>query len=139
MSIEVVAWSRRWARDFEEVASVLRTALVGIGYSHRGDLGVTGREAFAAPDEDPRRHVYLCTAGTVNVRNHLAVRDTLRQRRDLRDAYAEVKTALASDPQLDIDTYIARKSTVVQRVLVASGEFDEEELLAIRRLNDPSI
>lgn len=112
-------------------------ALVAIGYEHRGDLGVTGREAFTAPDESPRRNVYVCRDGTMNVRNHLAVRDTLKARDDLRDAYAEVKLALADDPDLDIDTYIARESAVVQRVLEASGEFSDDELAAIRRLNDP--
>ena len=110
-------------------------ALEGVGYVHRGDLGVTGREAFHAPGP-PRRNVYVCTAGTVNVRNHLAVRDVLRARDDLRDAYSEVKIALAGDPGMDIDTYIAGKSAVVQRVLEASGEFSEHELAAIRRLND---
>ena len=38
---------------------------------------------------------------------------------------------------MDIDAYIARKSAVVQRVLQASGEFTDDELAAIRRLNDP--
>lgn len=112
-------------------------ALVGIGYVHRGDLGVAGREAFFAPDESPRRNVYVCEAGTMNVRNHLAVRDTLRAIDDLRDAYAAVKLSLASEPAMDIDAYIARKSAVVQLVLEASGEFSDAELAAIRRLNDP--
>ena len=111
------------------------TALESVGYVHRGDLGVTGREAFFAPDE-PRRHVYVCTAGTANVRNHLAVRDVLRARDDLRDAYAAVKLALAADPAMDIDTYIAGKSAVLQQVLEASGEFSDDELAAIKRLND---
>lgn len=119
-----------------DVAAAIE-ALVGIGYVHRGDLGVVGREAFFAPDESPRRHVYVCEAGTMNVRNHVAVRDTLRIRDDLRDAYGEVKLSLAADPEMDIDSYIARKSAVVQRVLEASGEFTDEELSAIRRLNDP--
>lgn len=110
-------------------------ALVGIGYVHRGDLGVLGREAFFPPDPSPRRHVYVCEAGTMNVRNHLAVRDVLRAHTDLRDAYAAVKLSLASDPAMDIDAYIARKSAVVQRVLEASGEFSDDELLAIHRLN----
>ena len=111
------------------------TALESVGYVHRGDLGVTGREAFFAPDE-PRRHVYVCTAGTTNVRNHLAVRDVLRSRDDLRDAYASVKLALAADPAMDIDTYIAGKSAVLQQVLEVSGEFSDAELAAIERLND---
>ena len=111
-------------------------ALESVGYAHRGDLGVVGREAFHAPDAAPRRNVYVCTTGTTNVRNHLAVREVLRARDDLRDAYASVKRALAADPGMDIDTYLAGKSAVLQQVLEASGEFSEDELQAIRRLND---
>ena len=48
-----------------------------------------------------------------------------------------MKLALTDDPDMDIDTYIARKSSVVSRVLEASGEFSASELAAIRRLNDP--
>lgn len=110
-------------------------ALESVGYEHRGDLGVTGREAFFAPGP-PRRNVYVCAAGTANVRNHLAVRDVLRRRDDLRDAYADVKRALAEDPAMDIDTYIAGKSAVLQQVLEESGAFSDAELDAIRRLND---
>ncbi len=110
-------------------------ALTSVGYAHRGDLGVTGREAFFEPDP-PRRNVYVCTAGTTNVRNHLAVRDTLRSRADLRDAYAAVKLALAADPEMDIDTYIAGKSAVLQEVLEVSGELTAEELAEIHRLNE---
>lgn len=110
-------------------------ALVAVGHVHRGDLGVTGREAFRAPGGPPR-NVYVCTAGTANVRNHLAVRDVLRRRDDLREAYDAVKRALAADPDMDIDTYIAGKSAVLQQVLEASGEFSADELAAIRRLND---
>ena len=110
-------------------------ALESVGYEHRGDLGVTGREAFHAPGP-PRRYVYVCAAGTSNVRNHLAVRDVLRRRDDLRDAYATVKHALAADPEMDIDTYLAGKSAVLQEVLEVSGEFTPEELAAIHRLND---
>lgn len=176
--IEVVDPSPRWAKEFLQVAAVLREALADVasasvehvgstsvpglaakpvldidvivdaaevgaavaalesaGYVHRGDLGVTGREAFRAPGA-PRRNVYVCTAGTTNVRNHLAVRDVLRSNEDLRDAYGSVKRALAADSEMDIDTYIAGKSAVLQQVLEVSGEFSADELAAIHRLND---
>jgi GrpB-like predicted nucleotidyltransferase (UPF0157 family) len=120
--------------EAEDVPAAI-AALESVGYVHRGDLGVAGREAFFAPDE-PRRHVYVCTAGTANVRNHLAVRDVLRAQPGLRDAYADVKRALAADPGMDIDTYIAGKSAVLQQVLEESGAFSDDELEAIRRLND---
>lgn len=112
-------------------------ALERIGYRHRGDLGVAGREAFHAPDADPRRHVYVCAAGTLNVRNHLAVRDVLRRRDDLRDEYAAVKLALVADPTMDIETYIAGKSDVLQKVL-ALADLTADERRQILSLNDPS-
>jgi len=112
-------------------------AMGSIGYVHRGDLGVADREAFHAPDQSPRRNVYVCRAGTLSVRNHLAVRDVLRRRTDLRDEYAAVKLALAAEPDMDIDTYIAGKSAVLQKVL-GESDLSEEERRQILLLNDPS-
>jgi GrpB-like predicted nucleotidyltransferase (UPF0157 family) len=112
-------------------------ALEQIGYVHDGDLGLDGREAFDAPDDDPPRHVYVCLEGTLHVRNHLAVRDILRRRPDLRDSYAAVKLALAEDPDMDIDTYIAGKSSVLQEVL-AESDLTEAERRLIRELNGPT-
>jgi GrpB-like predicted nucleotidyltransferase (UPF0157 family) len=111
------------------------SALQAIGYRHRGDLGLAGREAFHAPDDDPRRHVYVCEAGTLNVRNHLAVRDVLRRRDDLRDAYGVVKLALAEDSGMDIGAYLAGKTDVLQRVLAESPLVSAEERREIERLN----
>lgn len=110
-------------------------ALESLGYVHRGDLGVAGREAFRAPDEDPRRNVYVCEAGTLNVRNHLAVREVLRRREDLRDEYAAVKRTLAADPDMDIGRYIAGKSDVLQRVLAESSLVTDQERQDIHLLN----
>jgi GrpB-like predicted nucleotidyltransferase (UPF0157 family) len=123
--------------DSRDVAAAVE-ALETIGYRHRGDLGVTGREAFEPPDQDPQRHVYVCEAGTLNVRNHLAVRDVLRERDDLRDQYGAVKLALAEDPEMDIDAYLAGKSAVLQKVL-AESDLTDEERTQIWKLNDPSI
>lgn len=122
--------------DGAEVSAAV-AALGSAGYVHRGDLGVVDREAFHAPDANPRRNVYVCRAGTLNVRNHLAVRDVLRAREDLRDEYGAVKVALAAEPDIDIDTYIARKSAVLQKVLAAS-DLTADERLQILRLNDPA-
>lgn len=110
-------------------------ALVGIGYTHRGDLGVAGREAFFAPDDEPRRNVYVCTAGTLSVRNHLAVRDVLRTRPDLRDEYAAVKLNLAQDPDMDVNAYIAGKTEVLQKVLAESALLTDRERHEIAVLN----
>lgn len=123
--------------DGEEM-SVAIAAMEAMGYAHRGDLGVTDREAFTAPDDGLRRNVYVCRRGSLNVRNHLAVREVLRGRADLRDEYGAVKMELAADPGMDIDTYIARKSSVLQKVLAVSDLTDDERL-QIHRLNEPSV
>jgi hypothetical protein len=39
---------------------------------------------------------------------------------------------------MDLDAYLAGKSAVVQEILRASGEFTDDELSAIHRLNDPA-
>lgn len=110
-------------------------ALEAVGYVHRGDLGITGREAFYAPDQERRRHVYLSTPDNLHIRNHLAVRDVLRARPDLREEYAAVKLALAAEPGMDIDTYIARKSAVLQTILSESqlSEVDRRAIFALNR------
>ena len=111
------------------------TYFTSAGYLHRGDLGVADREAFHAPADGVRRNVYVCTSGTLSVRNHLAVRDVLRRRSDLRDEYAAAKLELAADPHMDVKTYIERKSDVLQRVLAASGLVTSEERAQILALN----
>ena len=109
-------------------------ALTVAGYRHRGDLGVTDREAVEAPDDDPARNVYVCVDGTLHLRNHLAVRDILRRRPDLADRYGALKAELASDREMDIETYIARKSGILQEVLEES-DLSGEEKAVIAALN----
>ncbi|MEQ6896095.1 GrpB family protein [Microbacterium sp. KR10-403] len=82
----------------------------------------------------PRRNVYVCVVGTLHVRNHLAVRDILRARPDLRDRYGTVKRELAADAAMDIDRYLAGKSAILQEVLALS-DLSESEKAAILRLN----
>lgn len=117
----------------DHLANAIR-ALVAAGYVHRGDLGLTDREAFAAPDVAPRRHVYVCVAGSLQLRNHLAARDVLRSRPDLRDRYADVKRRLAADPAIDMDAYVAGKSAVLQQVL-AMSDLTTAERAEVLRLN----
>lgn len=108
------------------------------GYRHVGDRGIPGRESLEAPEHGPRRNVYVCESGTLHLRNHLAIRDILRERSDLRDEYGAVKLALAADVDMHIDAYVARKSTVLQKVL-AEAELSETERLQILQANNPDV
>lgn len=112
--------------DLDAAIAALETA----GYTHRGDLGVPERHAMRASTTDEHaavtRNVYVCVEGSLSLRNHLAVRDTLRADPRLRDAYAAVKLDLAARDLGDIDDYVDGKNEVVQRILAAAGLGDDE-------------
>ena len=109
-------------------------ALEAVGYSPLGDLGVTDRHAFRAPDHSPPRNVYVVVDGCLAMRNHLALRDVLRRDGRLRDEYARLKLELARRDHGDIDQYVVDKSPVIQRILAAAG-MDRDELAEIDAMN----
>lgn len=108
--------------------------LASIGYRHRGDLGVPGREAFARPNGTPVHHLYACVAGNEGLRNHLALRDHLRGDPSAALAYGSLKMELAARFADDIDGYIEGKTAFIVDILSRSS-FSPEELAAIRAIN----
>ena len=59
--------------------------LAKLGYVHRGDLGIAGREAFDSPPvppASPAHNLYACAQDSLALANHLAVRDHLRMHPD---------------------------------------------------------
>jgi len=109
--------------------------LAGLGYRHRGDLGVPGREAFHRPPRSVAHQLYVCVAGIASLRNHLAVRDTLRASPAAASEYGALKKELARQFPNDIDAYIDGKSELLGRILSASGLLSPAEVEAIRIVN----
>lgn len=95
--------------------------LAALGYVHRGDLGIAGREAFYAPTHLPRHHLYLGHHTTPSIRNHLLVRDYLRHHSHAVTAYATLKQQLAQTCGDDVDAYVAGKSQFLADILRAQG------------------
>lgn len=108
--------------------------LATLGYRHRGDLGIEGREAFDNPPELPAHNLYLCPRGGLGLRNQLAVRDHLRSHPDDAAAYGELKKRLATRFREDIDAYIDGKTDFILGIL-AQSELTEEELERIADTN----
>jgi len=108
--------------------------LTTLGYTHQGDLGIAGREAFDAPPSLPRHHLYLCSSDSLALRNHLAVRDYLRTHADVRRQYAALKQQLAREYPEDRDAYTRGKTDLVLDILRASG-LPDGDLEAIRQVN----
>jgi GrpB-like predicted nucleotidyltransferase (UPF0157 family) len=110
------------------------SGLATLGYVHRGDLGIKGREAFANPDGLPRHNLYLCPRDSVALANHLALRGYLRAHREAAREYGELKKRLAQRFPDDIDSYIDGKTTMLLTMLRANG-LPAEQLRQIERVN----
>ena len=91
--------------------------LAAVGYKHRGDLGVPGREAFAAPPGAPQHHLYVCPPDSTEYLRHLAFRDHLRSHAEAAKAYGELKRSLAMRFRDDREAYNAAKREFVESVL----------------------
>lgn len=94
--------------------------LEGLGFEPRGERGIPQRWAFWEPERLLGTNTYVVVAGSLGLRNHLAVRDTLRSNAALREEYERVKKQAALEAA-DIDDYGGRKNAVVQRILAAAG------------------
>jgi GrpB-like predicted nucleotidyltransferase (UPF0157 family) len=109
-------------------------AMSSAGFECIGDLGIPDRYAFQAPDDlGFRTNVYVVVAGSLALRNHLAVRDLLRSDDAMRDRYAAVKLEMA-DKHQDLAGYTEAKSDILGDILRNSG-LTEEELGEIEEVN----
>lgn len=96
------------------------TRLAAVGYRHEGDLGITGREAFASPAGTPAHHLYVCAADSRELARHLAFRDYLRTHPGQSRAYAELKRSLAAQFRSDRDAYSRSKTAFIDQALAAA-------------------
>lgn len=109
--------------------------LASIGYTHKGDQGVPGREAFDEPKGTPRHNLYVCVDGIIGLRNHLALRDYLRANPDEAGRYGELKKQLADRFPDDIDSYVDGKTDLILDFLEKAG-ISEDERNEIRGVNE---
>ena len=102
-------------------AAVYVDVMIAVGYIHRGDRGLPGREFFRRGD--PRsHHVHLTAVGGTHCRDYLAFRDALRRSPALAAEYAALKSALAARHPRDRERYIEGKTAFVRRILAVSGD-----------------
>jgi uridine kinase len=108
--------------------------LATLGYVHRGNLGVEGREAFQSPAQLPAHHLYLCPAGSLGLINPLALRDYLRAHPEVARAYGNLKKTLALEFPNDMDSYLDGKTDLILGILRQVG-FSRDQLDTIERIN----
>ena len=122
-----------------ETDTILQDVIVKLksaGFGHRGDLGISGREAFyAPPDFGPTAHIYAGESGIVAFRNHLAVRDALRASSELRAAYGKMKEDTVGAVTGDWAAYGRKKTDFLVSILQRSQLFSKTEILNIAIAN----
>ena len=102
----------------EVPAAIARLAT--LGYAHRGNLGIEGREAFDVPPGPHAHHLYVCPRDSAALANHVAVRDYLRAHPDAAREYGELKKALATRFPHHIEAYVGGKTDLLRRIMRAA-------------------
>lgn len=129
--------------DKEKVKAVV-VELEKLGYQHRGDLGIKGREAFlrnsdlipniGTGEKWMEHNLYVCIQGIPSLQNHLLFRDYLRNHLEAVAEYGTLKKALAQKHPYDIDAYIEGKTAFILDILAKKG-FESETLKDIEEQN----
>lgn len=116
--------------DCDIVVSVDQVApasdvLISLGFRPLGELGIHQRWAFAEPPRLEGTATYVIVDGSLSLKNHLGVRDTLRASVELRDRYSDVKRRVGARAAT-LEEYGKGKNAVVQEILAAAGLDDAE-------------
>ena len=104
---------------FDAVAGILKTE----GYTHQGDLGIAGREAFFYQGKEHlmRHNLYVCAKDADELKRHMALRDFLRENEDYREKYSNIKIEMAKKHPYDIEAYLFGKEPVIMEIYEKCG------------------
>ncbi|KAH3996242.1 hypothetical protein HBH98_117510 [Parastagonospora nodorum] len=105
---------------------------------YMGELGIPDRHAFRAPQKLPVRNLYVCIEGSAALRNHLAVRELLRNDEGLRREYGALKSELAASG-MEIHEYMKAKGAFMMRMLKLSNQLTDAEIEDIRTATSSAI
>ncbi len=97
--------------------SVVVARLALLGYTHQGDLGIRGREAFLAPSSKPEHYLYVCSIDGKELRRHRLFRDYLLGHPAVASRYAALKKDAARRFPDDRPAYTEAKSYFIEEVL----------------------
>lgn len=91
--------------------------LASIGYVHRGDLGIEGREAFFQPTNLPEHHLYLVHRDAKAYLDHIDFQSALQADSKLVQEYNDLKKSLEHLLLIDRQLYTDGKTDFILKVL----------------------
>nr|WP_246529657.1 GrpB family protein [Microvirga zambiensis] len=94
-----------------------------IGYVHKGDQGLAGREALLWPPRERQHRLYVCRADSPALHEHILFRDFLRANPEEVKQYERLKRALAARFADDRVAYQAGKASFIDAIMarIANG------------------
>jgi GrpB-like predicted nucleotidyltransferase (UPF0157 family) len=95
----------------------VKDRLERFGYIHEGPCGLPDREAFRCVIDFPAHHLYVCETDACSLKEHLRLRNALRQNPKLAAEYAALKRSLADHYRHDRVAYTETKSGFIRSVL----------------------
>jgi len=115
-----------------EVFETVKAKLAEMGYFHRGDLGVSGRESFGYIDKPDLmcHHLYVLVQDSEELKRHLGFRDWLRANPEDAAEYARVKLEAAERFPEGIDAYIEEKSDFILQIYQKAGLVKSSDVFA---------
>lgn len=97
---------------------VFKKKLSELGYFHRGDLDVEGREVIDRNNsvydvvlDNITHNLYACYEGNIELEKHLLFRDYLRSNSEARLEYERLKQNIAERSGQDVKKYVLMKET----------------------------
>ena len=109
-----------------------------LGYTHRGDLGITGREAFSQNETVSKKyyshHLYCGSPKNFHVKNLLSLSKFLKSNPGYVKKYSLLKKANAKLFPNDIDKYVEAKTDLIIEMLKLSG-MSEKDIKSIIEVN----
>lgn len=107
----------------ESMLGAVISALSKIGYTHEGDKGIPGREAFHYTGKTHLRthHLYVCAKDAAELKRHVSFRDYLLSHPEAVAEYSRVKKEGAKLYPHDIDAYIEHKKPFIQGIYEKIG------------------
>jgi GrpB-like predicted nucleotidyltransferase (UPF0157 family) len=89
-----------------------------LGYEVMGEFGISGRRFFRKNNQEGIRthHVHTFTAGSAQVKRHLAFRNYMITHPEDAQSYSELKRSLAREYPTNIDAYMDGKDGFIKEI-----------------------
>lgn len=107
-------------QDIEQVDSA-NANMLELGFEAKGEYGIPFRRYFQKGANNRTHQAHVFEAGNPEIERHLKFRDWMREHSSDREAYAQLKQALAKQHPHDIDSYCLGKDALIAKIDKKTG------------------